>query len=61
MLDNDNDNPTFFQNLLDQILSFEREEIIIRGDFDLVMDVQKRVKKEETRQRIENRLKKYRT
>ena len=61
MLDNDNDNPTFFQNLLDQILSFEREEIIIRGDFDLVMDVQKSVKKEETRQRIETRLKKYRT
>ena len=37
----DNDNPTFFQNLLDQILSFECEEVIMKGDFNLVMDVQK--------------------
>ena len=35
-----NDNPTFFQNLLDQILSFECE-VIMGGDFNLVMDVQK--------------------
>ena len=33
-----NDNPTFFQNLLDQILSFECEEVIMGGDFNLVMD-----------------------
>ena len=36
-----NDNATFSQNLLDQILSFECEEIIMGGDFNLVMDVQK--------------------
>ena len=36
-----NDNATFPQNLLDQILSFECEEIIMGGDFNLVMDVQK--------------------
>ena len=36
-----NDNATFSQNLLDQILSFECEEIILGGDFNLVMDVQK--------------------
>ena len=36
-----NDNVTFSQNLLDQILSFECEEIIMGGDFNLVMDVQK--------------------
>ena len=36
-----NDNPTFFQNLLDQILSFESKEVIMGGDFNLVMDVQK--------------------
>ena len=36
-----NDNPTFFQNLLDRILSFECEEVIMGGDFNLVMDVQK--------------------
>ena len=27
-----NDNPTFFQNLLDRILSFECEEDIMGGD-----------------------------
>ena len=32
------DNPTFSQNLLDHLLSFECEEIITRGDFNLVMD-----------------------
>ena len=36
-----NDNPTFFQNLLDQILSFECEEVIMGGDFNLVIDVRK--------------------
>ena len=36
-----NDNPSFFQNLLDQILSFECAEVIMGGDFNLVMDVQK--------------------
>ena len=36
-----NDNPTFFQNLLDRILSFECEEVIMGGDFNLVMDFQK--------------------
>ena len=36
-----NDNPTFFQNLLDRILSSECEEVIMGGDFNLVMDVQK--------------------
>ena len=55
-----NDNPTFFQNLLDRILSFECEEVIMGGDFNLVLDVQKD-KKEETRQRIEFRSKKSRT
>ena len=33
------DNPTFFQNLLDHLLSFECEEIYMGGDFyNLVMD-----------------------
>jgi len=36
-----NDNPTFFQNLLDHLLSFECEEIIMGGDFNLVTDVQR--------------------
>ena len=35
-----NDNPTFFQNLLDHLLSFECEEIIMGGDFNLVTDIQ---------------------
>ena len=35
------DNPTFSPNLLDHLLSFECEEIITGGDFNLVMDVQK--------------------
>ena len=35
------DNPTFSQNLLDHLLSFECEEIIMGGDSNLVMDVQK--------------------
>ena len=36
-----NDNPTFFQNLLDHLLSFECKEIIMGGDINLVMDVQR--------------------
>ena len=32
------DYPTFSQNLLDHLLSFECEEIITGGDFNLVMD-----------------------
>ena len=36
-----NNNPTFFQNLIDRILSFEWEEVIMGGDFNLVMDIQK--------------------
>ena len=36
-----NDNLTFFQNLINRILSFECEEVIVGGDFNLVMDVQK--------------------
>ena len=52
-----NDNATFSQNLLDQILSFECEEIIMGGDFNLVMDVQKD-KKGGNGQRRKIRLKK---
>ena len=36
-----NDNPTFFQNLLDHLLSFECEEITMGGDFNLVTDIQR--------------------
>ena len=36
-----NDNPTFFQNLLDHLLSVECEEIIMGGDFNLVTDIQR--------------------
>ena len=36
-----NDNPTFVQNLLDHLLSFECEEIIMGGDFNLVTDIQR--------------------
>ena len=35
------DKPTFFQNILNQILCFDCSEIILGGDFDLVLDVQK--------------------
>ena len=52
---NDNPDLLFFQNLADH-LSFECEEIIVGGDFDLVMF--RRIKREERRQRIEIRLKK---
>ena len=53
---NDNPDLLFFQNLADHLLSFECEEIIVGGDFDLVMF--RRIKREERRQRIEIRLKK---
>ena len=36
-----NDNPTFFQNVLGHLLSFECEKNIMGGDFNLVMDVQR--------------------
>ena len=36
-----NDNPTFFQNVLGHLFSFECEKIIMGGDFNLVMDVQR--------------------
>ena len=36
-----NDNPTFSQNVLDHLLSFECEKIIMGDDFNLVMDVQR--------------------
>ena len=36
-----NDNPAFFQTLLCHILSFECEEVIVGGDFNLVLDVHK--------------------
>ena len=32
------DNPAFSPNLLDHLLSFECEEIIMGGDFNLVLD-----------------------
>ena len=35
-----NDNPTFFQNVVDHLFSFECEKIIM-GGFTLVMDVQR--------------------
>ena len=33
--------PTFFQNILNQLLCFACSEIILGGDFNLVIDVQK--------------------
>ena len=35
------DDPAFFKNLLDHLEDFEGEEIIIGGDFNLVLDVEK--------------------
>ena len=35
------DDPAFFKNLLDHLQDFERDEIIIGGDFNLVLDVEK--------------------
>ena len=34
------DNPNFFRNVLSHLLSFECEDIILGGDFNLVLDVQ---------------------
>ena len=35
------DDPIFFQNIRDQMTMFRSEEIILGGDFNLVMDVKK--------------------
>ena len=35
------DKPTFFQNILNQLLCFDCSMIILGGDFNLVLDVQK--------------------
>ena len=35
------DDPAFFKNLLDHLQDFEGDEIIIGGDFNLVLDVEK--------------------
>ena len=35
------DNPNFFQSFYDQVLSFQCEDIIIGGDFNLVLDIEK--------------------
>ena len=35
------DDPAFFKNLLDHLQDFEGGEIIIGGDFNLVLDVEK--------------------
>ena len=34
------DNPNFFKNFFRHLLSFECDDIILGGDFNLVMDVQ---------------------
>ena len=41
------DNPAFFKKVLSHLLSFDCEEIVLGGDFNLVQDVQK-IKEEET-------------
>ena len=38
--------PVFSQNAFKRLLTFECEEIILGGDFNLVLDVQKTKKKE---------------
>ena len=38
---------TFFQNILNQLLCFDCSEIILGGDFNLVLDVQKDKKMED--------------
>ena len=35
------DKPTFFQNVLNQLLCFDCSEIVLGADFNLVLDVQK--------------------
>ena len=36
-----NDDPFFFENVFNHLLTFECEETILGGDFNLVLDVQK--------------------
>ena len=38
---------TFFRNVLNQLLCFDYDEIILGGDFNLVLDVQKTKKVED--------------
>ena len=35
------DEPTFYQNFFDHLLDFQREDVIIGGDFNLVLDLNK--------------------
>ena len=35
------DNPTFFKNVLNQLISFDCGEIVLGGDYDLVLEVEK--------------------
>ena len=35
------DNPTFFKNVLNQLTSFECGEIVLGGDYNLVLEVEK--------------------
>ena len=44
-----NDDPSFSQNAFKRPLTFECEEIILGGDFNLVLDVQKTKKRREPR------------
>lgn len=44
-----NDDPSFSQNAFTRLLTFECEEIILGGDFNLVLDAQKTKKRREPR------------
>ncbi len=35
------DNPTFFKNVLNQLISFDCGEIVLGGDYNLILDVEK--------------------
>ena len=35
------DNPTFFKNVLNQLISFDCGEIVLGGDYNLVLEVEK--------------------
>ena len=35
------DNPTFFKNVLNQLISFECGEIVLGGDYNLILEVEK--------------------
>ena len=35
------DNPTFFKNVLNQLISFDCGEIVLEGDYNLILDVEK--------------------